>query len=130
MQKQRTLLQKHGTKPPRGKRQQPGSASRNKKVRAAILLVIAAALIYLVYRVTQSHEWAEFRSDRFWRNLAAIRLPYLLLAVAFVFCSYFFRSLRWQRFLRPLKSASVTNIFVSTVIGFSAVSLVGRPGEL
>ena len=72
----------------------------------------------------------EFRSARFWQTLVHIRLSYLILAAALIFCSYFFRSLRWRAFLAPLKAGHLGNIFVSTLIGFSAVALLGRPGEL
>jgi glycosyltransferase 2 family protein len=47
-----------------------------------------------------------------------------------IFSSYFFRCLRWKGFLRPLKVAGLENLVRSTVLGFSAVALLGRPGEL
>ena len=47
-----------------------------------------------------------------------------------IFSSYFARALRWRVFVAPIKAASLRNIFVSTLIGFSSVALLGRPGEL
>lgn len=44
--------------------------------------------------------------------------------------NYYARALRWAVFLRPLKErVSVRNLLSSTVIGFAAVTLFGRPGE-
>ncbi|MBI4464641.1 MAG: flippase-like domain-containing protein [Acidobacteria bacterium] len=45
------------------------------------------------------------------------------------FSGYFFRSLRWQQFLRPMQRVNLRNLFSATLIGFSAVALLGRPGE-
>ena len=45
--------------------------------------------------------------------------------------TYYGRALRWVVFLKPLKAnPSLANVFAATVIGFSAVTLFGRPGEL
>jgi hypothetical protein len=38
--------------------------------------------------------------------------------------------LRWHEFLRPVRRTSITNLMVSTVLGFGAVAVFGRPGEL
>jgi glycosyltransferase 2 family protein len=44
--------------------------------------------------------------------------------------TYYGRALRWAIFLKPLKAKpSIANILSATVIGFSAVTLFGRPGE-
>jgi uncharacterized protein (TIRG00374 family) len=99
------------------------------KIPVTVLLLLAGAA-YVVHKMARSGEWLEFRSDRFWQSVAQVRLSYLILAAALIFGSYFFRSLRWREFLAPLKSGNVGNIFVSTLIGFSAVALLGRPGEL
>jgi uncharacterized membrane protein YbhN (UPF0104 family) len=94
------------------------------------VLVLFAGVAYAVHKMAQSREWLEFRSARFWETLVQVRLSYLIVAAALIFCSYFFRSLRWREFLAPLKAGNLGNIFVSTLIGFSAVALLGRPGEL
>jgi hypothetical protein len=69
-------------------------------------------------------------------NLAAaamqrIRWPWLLLSLAMAAASYYGRALRWAVFLKPLKAhPSIRNLLSATIIGFSAVTLFGRPGEL
>ena len=91
-----------------------------------LLLVLGA---YIAYRLATNPEWQQFHADRFWQTLVQVRVSYVLLAALMIFASYFFRSLRWRTFLLPMKKGRLDNIFVSTLIGFSAVALMGRPGE-
>jgi uncharacterized protein (TIRG00374 family) len=54
-----------------------------------------------------------------------------LYAVGLIYLSYLLRALRWKIFLRPVrKDASLTGIIPATVIGFTGLALLGRPGEL
>lgn len=56
---------------------------------------------------------------------------WLAASTFFVVLSYIGRAVRWQVMLRPLKPASsFWNVFVATTIGFTAVVLLGRAGEL
>lgn len=96
----------------------------------AALLAVAAGCVWLAGKVSGSREWLEFRSERFWQSLAHVRVSAIVLAVLFIYSSYFFRCLRWKGFLRPIQAAGTGNLWRSTVIGFSAVALLGRPGEL
>jgi glycosyltransferase 2 family protein len=44
--------------------------------------------------------------------------------------TYWGRALRWSVFLRPLKPhPSIRNLLSATVVGFTAITLFGRPGE-
>jgi hypothetical protein len=48
-----------------------------------------------------------------------------------ILLTYFARALRWQVMLRPLRpGASLWNVTSATVIGFTAILLLGRAGEL
>jgi len=47
-----------------------------------------------------------------------------------IFASYLFRCFRWREFLRPMKPARMMSLVVGTLVGFSAVALLGRPGEV
>jgi glycosyltransferase 2 family protein len=89
-----------------------------------------AAAAWLVFHLSKTSEWSSFRSERFWRSLAGVQVSSLVVAIAYIYCSYFFRSLRWREFLVPIKQASLWNIFSATLVGFSAVALLGRPGEV
>jgi glycosyltransferase 2 family protein len=112
-----------------------GGVSRGSLTRGIAKLILWLAVVfavtYFAYQAIHAGGWSgTLRSDRFRHALASVRISYLLLAVVFVYCSYVFRSLRWRAFLKPIKAASSANILVATLIGFSAVAFVGRPGEL
>ncbi|OFV95169.1 MAG: hypothetical protein A3H28_06550 [Acidobacteria bacterium RIFCSPLOWO2_02_FULL_61_28] len=101
--------------------------------RAKVLLAAALGLggvAYLVFRVGASREWQQFHWAEFWESFLRLRLSYLLVAAALIFSSYLFRSLRWREFLRPMKPAGLRNLLVGTLVGFTAVALLGRPGEV
>ena len=69
-----------------------------------------------------------------WKLLAGtlehLRWQWLALALVPIFASYYGRALRWAVFLRPLKARpSIIGLLGATVIGFTAITLFGRPGE-
>ena len=57
--------------------------------------------------------------------------PYLLaLAVVIISISYLFRACRWGALLKPLVPSRLSDLFAATTVGFGAVFLVGRAGEV
>ena len=57
--------------------------------------------------------------------------PFLLgLAVLAISLAYLFRAARWGALLAPLCPAGLRNLFVATTVGFGAVFLFGRAGEV
>jgi len=57
--------------------------------------------------------------------------PYLLIiATAIISVAYIARALRWGALLRPLGPSRVKDLFAATAIGFGAVFLIGRAGEV
>jgi uncharacterized protein (TIRG00374 family) len=63
-------------------------------------------------------------------SLARLHWKWLLLALLPMFGTYYGRALRWVVFLKPLKEKpSILNVLSATVIGFTAITLFGRPGE-
>ena len=87
----------------------------------------AAALIGFV--------WSQLAARRFDWALAAesierLRWGWLAISLIPITATYFGRALRWAVFLKPLKQRpSIGNLFSATVIGFTAITLFGRPGE-
>jgi uncharacterized protein (TIRG00374 family) len=56
---------------------------------------------------------------------------YLLgLAVVVICSAYLFRAFRWGALLAPLAQARLRDLFAATTVGFSAVFLIGRTGEV
>ena len=93
------------------------------------LAVSVAILGLIIYNLSQSKEWREFRWDQFWSLLTHARPEFLLVALAATFSSYLLRAYRWQWFLEPIKKASLWVLFVGQILGFSSIYLIGRPGE-
>ncbi len=90
----------------------------------------AAALALIVFHVSRSGEWRHFRWDRFWATLADANPGYLLAAVIATLSSYLVRAYRWGFFLEPIKKVPMRVLFTGQIVGFSAIYLLGRPGEI
>ena len=92
----------------------------------AVVTAILAALVYAQFRT-----WKDFDWPTFWAQGKEISLLHILQAVALIYVSFFLRALRWKIFLRPVRPvASVLGLIPPTVIGFTGLTLLGRPGEL
>jgi glycosyltransferase 2 family protein len=93
-------------------------------VLGAILVLVALLLLRSELR-QQGFHWSVFvatLSQLNWRWLAA--------GVAFALTTYYGRVLRWAVLLKPLQPRpDLWKLFSATVIGFSAVTVLGRPGE-
>ncbi len=65
-------------------------------------------------------------------NAALRQANWLLLGLSVLVISavYLFRAWRWKALLAPLGEASSSNLFVATTVGFAAVFLIGRAGEV
>lgn len=46
------------------------------------------------------------------------------------YLSYLLRAYRWKFFLDPIKQSSLRVLFIAQILGFSAIYLIGRPGEV
>lgn len=64
-------------------------------------------------------------------SFVRLRWNWVALALLPIAGTYAVRALRWAVFLKPLKAhPSLANLFSATVIGFTAITLFGRPGEV
>lgn len=63
-------------------------------------------------------------------HLREARLGPLVLAALLVNSAMLARSLRWQAFLAPSAEVSLRNLFAATSIGFGALFVIGRAGEI
>ena len=62
--------------------------------------------------------------------MLSLRWFWLVAASGSVIAGYYGRALRWRVLMRPVKpEPSLWNLFSATVIGFSAITVLGRPGE-
>ncbi|HEY3042170.1 MAG TPA: lysylphosphatidylglycerol synthase transmembrane domain-containing protein [Pyrinomonadaceae bacterium] len=93
-----------------------------KYVEFGALCLLALAILWWFGRKLN---WQEVRQAVSHTN------PYLLgLAVLVISLAYFFRAARWGALLAPLSPASLRNLFIATTVGFGAVFLFGRTGEV
>jgi glycosyltransferase 2 family protein len=91
-----------------------------------LVLVVLAVLVYLQFRTWKDFDWATF-----WGQSKDVNLGHILAAIALIYASYGLRAVRWKIFLRPVRRhASALGIVPPTMIGFTGLALLGRPGEL
>jgi hypothetical protein len=92
----------------------------------AVVAAILAAFIYVQFRTWKGFDWPTFWGQ--WRQLDP---RHILQATALIYISYFLRAVRWKIFLQPVrKNASAVGLIAPTLIGFTGLALLGRPGEL
>ncbi len=93
-----------------------------------LLLALTALLVFLAasrWRAS-GFEWAVFTS-----GFRHMDWRWISLALVLILLTYFGRALRWEVMLRPIcPQPSMRNLMSATVIGFTAVVLFGRAGEL
>jgi uncharacterized protein (TIRG00374 family) len=93
-----------------------------------IVCVLAGILVgWLVY-----HQFSQRSFD--WRLAATsfqrLDWRWIALSVIPIFGTYYGRALRWAVFLKPQRpKPSIAKLLAATVIGVTAVTLFGRPGE-
>lgn len=93
-----------------------------KYIEFAALCLLAAALLWWFGR---NLDWREVR------HAVGTADPLLLAIAVIIICAaYLVRAFRWGALLRPLGAARLGDLFVATTIGFSAVFLIGRTGEV
>jgi len=94
---------------------------------AAILLVVALVVWVLRARPFEvpTFDWWLAGS-----TFAHVHWHWVALSLIPMLGTYWGRALRWAVFLKPLKpQPSMRNLFSATVVGFTAITLFGRPGE-
>jgi hypothetical protein len=95
-----------------------------KKVLIAIVLLALGALVYLQFKTWRKFDWKSFREQTEDVNIGLIAL-----GVAIIHFDYYLRALRWKILLRPVCETKATSLLAPTMIGFTGLALLGRPGE-
>ncbi len=88
-----------------------------------ILLFLFAVLILWFFG--RNLNWQEVSE-----SLRRANAFYLTAAFAITCVGYFLRACRWQTLFKPITETSLKELFAATTIGFTAILIVGRAGEL
>jgi glycosyltransferase 2 family protein len=93
-----------------------------------ILCIAAAALLLWLFGSQVAGGTFDWRVAA--GSFAHLQWRWVFLSIIPIFGTYYGRALRWAIFLRPLKPhPSRSRLLSATVIGFTAITLFGRPGE-
>jgi len=96
-----------------------------KYVAYAVVFVVLAVLVYLQFRTWQNFDWTRFRETR------PHKWIHIVHGTLLIYLAYVVRAFRWKIFLRPVRpEASSASLIAPTIIGFTGLALLGRPGEL
>lgn len=93
-----------------------------KSLKFIILPLVAVLLFWLFAR---NVDWQQV-----FASLSQARGWYVFWAVMIICLGYFLRAIRWQVLLEPITESSLRELFATTTVGFAAVFLVGRAGEI
>jgi len=95
-----------------------------------VLLAAAAALAAIAWFAWEARREG-FESAEFWASIRHVNWQWIFVTGALMILAYYGRALRWAVMIEPLGcTPSSWNLFKATAIGFTAVVLLGRPGEL
>jgi uncharacterized protein (TIRG00374 family) len=96
--------------------------------RALISAIVVAVMLGLIY--LQVREWQRFDWGKFWSQTGNVRWLYIVSAIGLIYATYIPRALRWRILLRPVYQTTARHLIAPTIIGFTGLALLGRPGEL
>jgi uncharacterized protein (TIRG00374 family) len=95
---------------------------KRKLLVAAVVIACAAAAIYVFAN--------GFDTTLFLASLREINPWWMTASIAISLSGYLFRALRWRVLLNPVRRVDLRPLIESTLIGFSAIFILGRAGEV
>lgn len=99
------------------------------KKRIYIYGLVAAVLGVLIYE--QFRTWRNFDWQTFLSQTGHLHWVHIVHGISLIYLAYVMRAIRWKIFLQPVRpKASSIGMIAPTVIGFTGLALLGRPGEL
>lgn len=100
----------------------PASSVLRKYIKFILLFLFAVLILWF------------FGRDLDWQHVSAsLRRadPWYLTAAVLIICAgYFLRAVRWKVLLAPITPSSLKELFATTTVGFAAIFLIGRMGEI
>lgn len=99
------------------------------KQRIVIYSLVLAILVVLIY--LQFRQWRTFDWDKFIEHSRDIAWRHVIHGIVLIYVAYVLRAVRWKIFLRPVRpSTSIISLISPTLVGFTGLAVLGRPGEL
>jgi glycosyltransferase 2 family protein len=96
--------------------------SLRKYLKFILLFLFAVFLLWLFLRNLNLQEVS--------RSLQKANPWYLIVAAAIICFGYLLRAIRWRVLLEPITPTSLKELFATTTVGFAAIFLIGRAGEI
>lgn len=91
-----------------------------------LVTAVFAVLVYIQFRTWRNFDWTTF-----WSQTDHVDKLHIAHAVALIYIAYIIRAVRWKIFLQPVRrDATVMGMVAPTLVGFTGLALLGRPGEL
>jgi uncharacterized protein (TIRG00374 family) len=94
--------------------------------KSLFFLCLAAIIGFLIYKLSA---W-QFDWSLFFSSLWNLHPGWIVASVGTTLLTYVARAFRWHVLLNPLKSVAMSLLISTNLVGFSAIYLLGRPGEL
>jgi glycosyltransferase 2 family protein len=99
--------------------------------RAKPLLLVAVGAIILIAILAYRFHGTPFDWPLFLATFYRVDWMWLAISICLMLLTYVGRALRWEVMLRPLgRKVSLRALIYDTAIGFTAIVLLGRPGEV
>lgn len=106
----------------------PPEVPRSRKWKVWVLLL--AGLAFAAWLLRERWMGTGFDWSALARSFLDLDWRWMTVAIILALLTYIGRALRWRVMLRPLRpNAGLWSLVSATMIGFSAVTLLGRPGE-
>ena len=100
--------------------------NKHRRTIYGLLLAVLLGLVYLQFR-----EWRTFDWSKFLEHTRDVSWLHVGCGILLIYLAYVLRALRWKIFLRPVrKDVSAGTLISPTLIGFTGLVVLGRPGEL
>jgi len=91
-----------------------------------IALTVLGVLVYVQFRTWRNFDWTTF-----WAQTHHVRKIHIFHGIALIYLAYVVRAIRWKIFLQPVRrDVKSMSLVAPTMIGFTGLALMGRPGEL
>jgi uncharacterized protein (TIRG00374 family) len=97
-------------------------AALRKYLKFIILTFFAVLILWFFGR---NLDWQEVR-----HSLARADATYITISVLIICLGYLLRAIRWKVLLEPITKSSLRELFATTTVGFAAIFLIGRAGEI